>query len=414
MNVSYKGDLVVSYETKNYFKIKAAFIIVAMLAAIFYIAGFTVFAEADYEAEFFSEDMLSELDAHKALVATEAQYEQYTEEFEDYVLGGGDLLVTSEEDGLIGKRYTAVDGEITIVPILAVAETDEAVDRSVFNYREILDDAVSTPVAKAATSQEHKMYLSVSFYIYANEDRHVATAGVYNYVDYYETRFSDVHYYNVYAEVYVVPKSNYYRVNSFQVDFTAMSNGDLEVKSRSNNSNITGTNINHSMGSVASSELPSGVSSTVSYGSVNNHPIDAVVIGGGAPVNVDTNGDSKTDEIRCTYDVESIAGGYYGRTYSAVFMHTYRTGENLGAGCIVKVHNVSITGKLWYPNYEEANQDAVAVTAGWDATMSERAYILIFGNDDFEIPEDFFTNFIYTCSLPQTGDLGGILVFGDE
>lgn len=399
-------------ENRNLFKIKALLIIVALIAAAVYFTGMTAFASVDYEAEYFNENMLGELDAHKALVATAQQYENYEAEFENYVLGGGDLLVISGENNVIGSRYFATDGEINYVPVMAMAEGNQTVPENAYDYLSILDDAVAMPMTRSAGGAT--MFLSVSFFVYANNNTHVATAGIYNYVDYYQTRYEGVSYFNVFAEVYVAPKTSNYRVNSFKVDISALTEGSLEVKSRSNNSNATqgSTVITHNMGSSAANELPEGVSTTVTYSSTGTYPFETVYITGGSLVYVDDDDDSETDQIVSTYSVSPSGVSVYGTAYSAMFMHTLRSSNNVNAGCMVRLYDLSMTGYLWYPNYEESNEDTVAVIGAWNTGFDARTYMVVAGNTDSN--SDHFDNFNYTSNLQQTGSIGGVPIFGDN
>ncbi len=400
-------------ENRNTFRIKAVLIIVALVAAAVYFTGMTTFASVDYEAEYFSEDMLGELDAHKALVATQQQYESYEAEFEDYVLGGGDLLVIEGEGNVIGSRYFATDGEINCVPVMAIAEDDRAVPENAYDYRSILDEAVAMPMTRS--SGEITMFLSVAFFVYANDNTQVATAGIYNYVDYYETRYAGVSYYNVFAEVYVAPKSSNYKVNSFKVDISALTEGSLEVRNRTNNSYSSSgaTVVTHSMGTGAASELPDGVSSTVTYASNFSYPLYSVDVTGGSPVYVDDDGDSETDQIVSTYSVVPHGITVYGSVYSAMFMHTLRTSDYVNAGCMIRLYDLSMTGYLWYPNFEESNEDTVAVIGAWNTGFDARTYMIAAGNTDSNT-SDYFNNFSYTSNLQQQGSIGGIPIFGDN
>ncbi len=404
-------------QSRSIFKTKVLVMVsVLLFVAIISIAGVKVFAQENYQAEYFEEEMLENLSAHPSLVATDEQFELYNEQFTEYVLEGGILLVTSDEDGMIGMKYSVADGEIKETPLVAISADENTVEKDNINYLSVLDDSDRIPQTRSTNvGQNGSMFLSTTFYIYANnQSSYIAVSGIYTYVDYYQTIYSGVNYFNVYVEVYVMPVSNVYRVDCFSVDFNALTNGCLEVKTRTyNNMASTSAPLTHYMGSNAINELLPGVSPTVTYTSTTSNPIEGVQIYGGVPNNYDSDGDGEAEQIQSLYTVVPVSATY-GRTYSAVFMHTYRTYNNVSAGYYIGLHDISITGLLWHPNYERLNEDTVVVSGTWGSDFANKYYLMMYGNTADSYTDDYFSNFVYTSSLPQSGGMNGVIIFEED
>lgn len=402
-------------QSRSLFKTKVLVMVAVLLfVAIISIAGVKVFAQENYQAEYFEEEMLENLSAHPSLVATDEQFELYSEEFTEYVLEGGILLVTSDEDGMIGMKYSVADGEIKATPLVAISADENTVEKDNINYLSVLDDSDRIPQTRSTNvGQNGSMFLSTTFYIYANnQSSYIAVSGIYTYVDYYQTIYSGVNYFNIFVEVYVMPVSNVYKVEGFSVDFNALTNGCLEVKTRSYNNNISpsvGT-LTHDMGTSAGNELLPGVSSVINYTPSTANSIDGISISGGTPVNYDSDGDGETEQIQSLYSVTPLSATY-GKTYSALFVHTYRTYNNVSAGYYIGLHDISITGMLWYPNFEENNEDTVVASGTWGANFTNKYYLLMYGNTADSHTDDYFGNFAYTSSLPQSGGMNGVIIF---
>lgn len=375
------------------------------------------FAE-EASPEFYSEQSDNDLNNCYALIATEKEYETDKSKLDSYVAAGGNLLVLSSQPNIIGTRYFYQNSEIKGTVLATVSEGNNILEKDNLDYKNILKDSLGFAAQKSSQNGENgSMFLSTTFYIFANNrNYYIAIAGLYTSVDYYKTNNETVNYYNVYGEVFIQPINSNYRVNSFSVDFHALTSGSLEVKSRTNNGSVPmyTTTISHSMGTTANSELVAGISSTISYSSSFSYPIDSVYISGGYPINYDEDGDGECDQIQSFYDVTPNGGAKYGKTYSSLFVHTYRTYNSVPGGFMIRIHNISITGYLANPNFEESNTDTVAIFGAWNNPFNKKSFMLAYGNTSDGNTGDYFDDFCNTGSFPHNGNLGGILIFNEE
>ncbi len=410
-----KGEKIMEYSKQKSFTVKATAMIMILLAAIVLLANTTVFAEEQHVAEYFDEDMLDDLSSYPVLVATEGQYALYAEELDGYVEDGGQLLVTATSGNNLGTRYYFDGEEIQAVPVMALTENEEIVDSSGIDFLSVADDFALLPATRTSSVNAGNMWLGVNYLVYANNfENHIALAGIYTYVDYFESMYYGVRYYNVYAEVSFMPTTGRYRIDSFDVNFNALTEGDLTVESRTVNHNLSGssiTSISHNMGSRAASELYPGTPTTYSYDSYIGFDITHVAMAGGTPVNADTDGDGVVDQIKSAYQV--VTSKSYGRAYTTLFVHTYRTANSKPAGYYIDVRSLKISGYL-QPDFEESNKDMTIIAGTWQYPFNNKSYIVMYTDDSDSNTSDYFDGFAFVSGLPGQGSLNGVAIFEEE